>query len=345
VRVVHYLNQYFGGIGGEEKANVPVEVREGPVGPGRLFQQLLGDRGSVVATVICGDNHINEEPDIALKAVVQALREARPNVLIAGPAFDAGRYGLACGAVCQAAEEIGIPAVSAMHPENPGVLSYRRAVVIVPTKASPAEMQTILSQMQPIILKLGTGDELGPAEQEGYLPRGMRKLATREGPGYLRAVEMLVKKLAGQPFQSEVPFQPPEAVPPAAPLPDLSRATIALVSTGGLIPKGNPDRMVAGNADRYFAYSVEGLSGLTSDAWEAFHSGYYNQISSDNPNYILPLSHLRHLESEGIVGRVCPKLFTMAGVSTPVAQSKGLGAQMAQELKEASVDACILVAT
>ena len=28
LRVVHYVNQFFGGIGGEEKANVPVEVRE-----------------------------------------------------------------------------------------------------------------------------------------------------------------------------------------------------------------------------------------------------------------------------------------------------------------------------
>ena len=344
MRAVHYVNQFFGGLGGEEKANIPVEVREGPVGPGRLLQQLLGGQGSVVATIICGDNHINEEPD-ALKAVVQALREAQPDVVIAGPAFDAGRYGLACGAVCQAAEEIGIPAVSAMDLENPGVISYRRSAVIVPTNSGPAEMQTVLSQVLRIALKLSTGEELGPAEVEGYLSRGIRKVATREGAGYKRALAMLLKKLNGQPFVSEVPFQAPESVIPAAALPDLSRATIALVSTGGLIPKGNPDRMVAGNADRYHAYSVEGLASLTSDRWEAFHSGYYNQIASDNPNYILPLSHLRHLESEGVVGQVCPQLFTMAGVSTPVANSKGLGAKMAQELKEKSVDACILVAT
>ena len=344
MRVVHYLNQFFGGIGGEEKASIPLEVRDGPVGAGRLLQQLMGDRGSVVATIICGDNHINEEPD-ALKAVTRSLREAKPDVVIAGPAFDAGRYGLACGAVCQAAEEIGIPAVSAMDPENPGVISYRRSAVIVPIDSGPADMQTILSQVLRIALKLGAGEELGPAEVEGYLSRGIRKHATREGPGYKRALAMLVKKLSGQPFVSEVPFQEPENVTPAAALRDLSRATIALVSTGGLIPKGNPDRMVAGNADKYHAYSVEGLASLTSDRWEAFHSGYYNQIASDNPNYILPLSHLRHLESEGVIGRVCSHLFTMAGVSTPVAQSKGLGSQMAQELKEAAVDACILVAT
>ena len=37
-RVVHYINQFFGGIGGEEKADHKPEVREGVVGPG------MGDR-------------------------------------------------------------------------------------------------------------------------------------------------------------------------------------------------------------------------------------------------------------------------------------------------------------
>ena len=45
------------------------------------------------------------------------------------------------------------------------------------------------------------------------------------------------------------------------------------------------------------------------------------------------------------MGRVAPEIITLPGVSTPVAKSKRLGAQMAQELKEAGVDACILVAT
>ena len=41
VRVVHYLNQFFAGIGGEELANVAVRLIQGPVGPGRLLQTLL----------------------------------------------------------------------------------------------------------------------------------------------------------------------------------------------------------------------------------------------------------------------------------------------------------------
>ena len=34
MRVVHYLNQFFGGLGGEEKAGAPLEWRDGAIGPG-----------------------------------------------------------------------------------------------------------------------------------------------------------------------------------------------------------------------------------------------------------------------------------------------------------------------
>ncbi|GIS89929.1 hypothetical protein CM1200mP19_2600 [bacterium] len=35
MKVVHYLNQFFAGIGGEEAADHPPEYREGPLGAGR----------------------------------------------------------------------------------------------------------------------------------------------------------------------------------------------------------------------------------------------------------------------------------------------------------------------
>ena len=41
MRVVHYLNQFFGGIGGEEFASTGVSSQEGAIGPGRLLQQLI----------------------------------------------------------------------------------------------------------------------------------------------------------------------------------------------------------------------------------------------------------------------------------------------------------------
>ena len=117
VRTLHYINQFFAGIGGEEANDLPLEVREGPVGPGRALDQILGDRGSVVATIVAGDNHFVEEEDQSVATVREAMREAKPDLVVAGPAFDAGRYGLACALVCKAAGELGIPAVTAMVEE------------------------------------------------------------------------------------------------------------------------------------------------------------------------------------------------------------------------------------
>jgi glycine reductase len=135
-----------------------------------------------------------------------------------------------------------------------------------------------------------------PAEVEGFLPRGVRAMYAREGSrippcaGYARA------KLLGQSFTTEVPILVPERVSPACPIADLSQATIALVTTGGLVRKGNPDKQVSANATRYFRHDVSELESLSGKDWEAYHAGYFNHIVNKNPNYILPLSfmHLQH---------------------------------------------------
>ncbi len=41
MRVVHYLNQFFGGVGGEDQAGFPPQVIQGAVGPGRLLDSIL----------------------------------------------------------------------------------------------------------------------------------------------------------------------------------------------------------------------------------------------------------------------------------------------------------------
>jgi glycine reductase len=343
--VVHYLNQFFGGIGGEEHANAPLHVQQGPVGPGRVLEQVLGNGGQVAATIVCGDNYFSEQREKALDSLVEGLKESRPDMVVAGPAFDAGRYGLACGAVCKAAQDMGIPAVGGMHPENPGALTFGREAIIVPTGASPAEMRQAMSAMSRLAVKLGSGEELGPAEAEGYLPRGIRRVGMRREPGYVRAVDMLVDKLNGRPFKTEVPVYLPDQVAPAPPVDDIRSATIALVTTGGLVRKGNPDRQVPANARRFYRHSVKELQSMSGRDWEAFHSGYFNGIVNQNPNYILPLCFMRDLEREGAIASVYPWIYALPGVSTPVMYARQLGSDIARELREDGVDGCILVAT
>ena len=44
LKVVHYINQFFAQIGGEEKADYPVELRVGEiVGPGMALTQNFKD--------------------------------------------------------------------------------------------------------------------------------------------------------------------------------------------------------------------------------------------------------------------------------------------------------------
>jgi glycine reductase len=345
LRVVHYLNQFFAGIGGEDAANIPPRVQQGPVGSGRPLQQALKDEGTVVATLICGDNFLNDTRDSALTEITAMLQELKPDVLIAGPAFESGRYGLACGEVCKAAQRIGLAALTGMHPDNPGVESGRPEILVVPTGASPVEMQAALAAMARLAIKLGRKEPLGPAEVEGFLPRGVRYMYTREAPGYRRALDMLKAKLSGQPYTTEVPILAPERVPPAPPIADLSNATIALVTTGGLVRKGNPDKQVSANATRYFRHDVSELESLSGKDWEAYHAGYFNHIVNSNPNYILPLSFMRELERKGEIGGIYPYIYALPGVSTPVAQARRMGADVARELQEARVDGCLLVAT
>ena len=63
MRVVHYLNQFFGGLGGEEKAGAGLEARDGAVGPGKLLEPLLGGEARIVQTLICGDNYAVENQE------------------------------------------------------------------------------------------------------------------------------------------------------------------------------------------------------------------------------------------------------------------------------------------
>src|SRR5438552_16790220 len=140
LRVGHYINQFFAGIGGEQSANLTPQGRDGPVGPGRALHLLLKDTGAVVSTLICGDSFFNERAAEARTAVRAWMEEIRPDLVIAGPAFAAGRYGVACAEVCRQATVLDIAAVTGMDPDDPRFLVHNHANN-VPTRESPAYLK------------------------------------------------------------------------------------------------------------------------------------------------------------------------------------------------------------
>ena len=70
IRVVHYLNQFFGQLGGEEMANLPPRIVDGPVGFGVTLKGISGGRVEIVRTVICGDNYTAENTEELAKVVL-----------------------------------------------------------------------------------------------------------------------------------------------------------------------------------------------------------------------------------------------------------------------------------
>ena len=344
-RILYFLNQFFAGIGGEEQANIPFQAKEGTMGPGKAIEQHLGKNAKIIATIFAGDNWFTENPEIASDNLRAALLKYDPDVVIAGPAFNAGRYGLACGQVCQISEEEGIPSVTAMFPENPGVLQYDTATYILPTGTTPAETPRIFESIAKFALKLASDEPLGPAETEGYLTRGIRRPGLRKHTASKRAVDMIVKRLSGDDWVTELPIRTPDKVSPANPIDRIGSAKIGLVTTGGLVPKGNPDRLVRGGANEYLKYSIENLDSLSSSDWESVHRGFYTLITNENPNYVLPLNIIRTFERDGTIGDVHPWFFTTSGVGTAIVDSKKIGAGIAAELLEAKVSGALLVAT
>jgi glycine reductase len=344
LRVAHYINQFFAGLGGEERANHPPERRDGPVGPGRALQGLLKDEGQLVSTLVCGDTYFAERPEAAREAVRAWLRDVNPDLVVAGPAFAAGRYGVACVEVCRIGDELGRAAVTGFHRENPGLLVYRKAYV-VPTADSAIGMGPALAAMVALGRKLATGAGVGPAEAEGYLPRGVRRPGLRARHGAERAVDMLVAKLRGDAFRTEIPVDAYEVVPPAPAIADLRAARLAVVTTGAIVPAGNPDHLKRCSETRWAKYEIGGVDALSGERFECVHGGFYNVMASENPNLVLPLDVLRDLQREGAIGGLVDFYCTTTGNDQRLVDCKRNGQEIAAALRAARVNGALLVAT
>lgn len=346
IKVVHYINQFYGGIGGEDKADFTPEKISGVKGPGMGLQAIFGDKATITSTVICGDSYFNENIDEALETILKMISEDDPDVVVAGPAFNAGRYGVACGAVCKAViEKLNIPVVTGMYGENPGADMYKKEVYMIETANSAAGMKDALSKLAPLALKLGLGETIGTPEEEGYMERGVRKNIICEDRGAKRAVDLLIKKIKGEEFETEYPMPVFDRVEPADPVKDITKAKIALVSSGGPVPKGNPDRIEASSASKYGKYSIAGLDDFDPTNGETAHGGYDPVYANQDLDRVLPLDVLREMEKSGEIGSLHDYYYTTVGNGTSVANSKKFATEIAEDLKAANVDAVILTST
>ena len=345
-RIIHYINQFYAGIGGEEKADVTPEIREGVVGPGMALKAALGTDAEIVATVVCGDSYFASNMEKASAEILDMMKKYKPDAVVAGPAFNAGRYGTACGALCEAVvKQLGIPAVSGMYPENPGVEMYKKSFYIVETPDSAAGMRKAVPAMAGLVLKLLKGEHIGTPAEEGYIERGVRKNKFYDKLAAERAVDMFTAKLKGEPFVTEYPMPVFDRVAPNPAVKDMKNAVIALVTSGGICPKGNPDHIEASSASKFGEYDITGVMDLTSDGYCTAHGGYDATYADQDADRVLPVDVLRDMEKAGVFKKLHNKFYTTVGNGTAVASAKKFGAEIARRLIADGVTAVILTST
>lgn len=345
-KAIYYINQFFAGLGGEDTADIKPELREGILGPGLALKNALD--AEITHTVICGDNYIGTNTDAAVEEILGMLDGKEFDVFIAGPAFQAGRYGVACGTICKAVHErYGVPVFTSMHVENPGVEMFKKDMIIFEGGHSAASMRNDITVMANYVNKILQGEKTGSAQEEGYFKRGIRHQVWLEEPVTAadRGVAMLIKKLRGEDFQTELPIQKKELIDVAPPIKDLANAKIAILNTGGIVPIDNPDRIQSASATRWGRYDISQMQTLKSGEFKTIHAGFDPAAADSDPNRVLPLDALRRLESEGVFGSLHPYFYSTVGTGTTQAEATRMAKEIIVKLQEDGVDGAIMVST
>ena len=254
--------------------------------------------------------------------------------------------GVACGTIAQAVkDELKIPVLTGMYEENPGADMFKNSIYIVSTKNSAAGMRKAVKTMAPLALKLAKEEKIGSSAEEGYMPNGKRVNFYEKDRGSKRAVKMLLNKLNGKPFTTEFPMPDFDRVPPNPPVKDITKATIALVTSGGIVPKGNPDHIESSSASKYGKYDIDGVMDLTEETFQTAHGGYDPVYANEDPDRVLPVDIMREFEKEGKIGKLYRYFYATVGNGTAVKNAKAFAEKYAKELKADGVDAVILTST
>lgn len=347
-KVILYINQFFGQIGGEDKADIEPEIHEGQIGPAMQLAKELNGIAEVTHTIICGDNYMGSNTDEAVEAILGMLDGKEMDMFLAGPAFQAGRYTVACGTICKAVKKkYGVPVVTSMNEETPGVDMFKKDMYILKGGNIASKMRKDVKAMANVAKKILAGDPVGPADEEGYFARGIRHQVWRKDmkPASERMMDMLVKKLNGEPFVSELPIPKIDRVPIASAIADLGEARIALLNTGGIVPVDNPDCIQSASATRWGRYDISGDKLLKGGEYKTIHAGFDPAAADADPNVITPVDALKELLKEGVYGSLHPYFYTTVGTGTTESEAARMAKEIIPFLKEDNVDGCILVST
>jgi glycine reductase len=230
-----------------------------------------------------------------------------------------------------------------MFPDNPAVPLWRARTYILPTAGTAVGMADALARLAVFATRLAAGDSIAPAAEEGYLPRGRRLNILRPRSAAERVVDALLLKLRSAPSAGEIPVPADEPVSPAAPVARAAAARIALITEGGIVPRGNPDRLESRRATSWRRYPLPDR--LSPECYECVHAGFDTRWVADDPNRVLPLDAAREIARAGVIGALHDHYYVTVGVGTTAEHARRFGREIASELRRDGVVAAVMTAT
>jgi betaine reductase len=253
-------------------------------------------------------------------------------------------------------KKLGIPVITGMYQENPGVAMYQKHAYICKTGNSARDMAESITRMTRLVFQLVSGqkgphlvsgENLPRPEEYGYFPRVILRNEYTDKTAAERSVDKLLAKILHQPFKSEVILPRFERVQPPPAIRNPESCEIVLVSDGGLVPKGNPDGLSGRGNLRWATYEIETFfpENFKSSDYEIAHTGYFPVQVLENPNRLVPVDVTRDLVKEGKIGKLHHSFFSTSGNATISQRCIEMGDEIGEEIKRRGASAAILTST
>ena len=213
-------------------------------------------------------------------------------MLVCGPSFGSGRYGYACGLLAREAAQARHPGGLRHGSREPGGRRGRgrrlRRSDELERRGDARGASDDRGARPPARSRRGAR----AADEEGYLPRGLRRNERAGVTGAARAVECSCSKLGGE-TRTEVAAAFDHVAPPP-PVATMAEAKLALVTEAGCVPQGNPDGLPTIRAAAWLRYPIGDAASLEQGRYESVHGGFDVTAANRDPNRLVPLDVVAH---------------------------------------------------
>ncbi len=151
--------------------------------------------------------------------------------------------------------------------------------------------------------------------------------------------------MKGEKYQTELPVPEKENVPIAEAVKNIAKARIALITTGGIVPVENPDRIQSASATRWGRYNISEMDTLKKGEFKTIHAGFDPAAANEDPNRIMPVDTMKELLHTHKFGSLHAYFYSTVGTGTTEKEARRMAKEMIPYIKEDQVDAVLLVST